>query len=198
LALLAGAVAWIAAAAVGLNWLDRGSARPGTPAEPPAVWPTDCLLPRATDRPTLVMFVHPRCPCSRASLAELAGIMAGREDVARAVVVVYSPAGAPGEWAQSDRWRQAAAIRGAEVVADAAESERRRFAVFTSGQVLVYDTKGQRMYAGGTTGGRGHGGPNPGRSAIEALLDGRPAPRPDAPVFGCPLTCDPGAPSGDQ
>lgn len=44
---------------------------PGVPATAPHVWPAASRIPYPANRPTLVMlWVHPHCPCSRASLEE--------------------------------------------------------------------------------------------------------------------------------
>ena len=40
----------------------------------------------------------------------------------------------------------------------------------TSGQTLLYDTKGHLVFSGGITGGRGHEGDNTGRESIEKYL----------------------------
>src|SRR4051794_10180949 len=39
-------------------------------------WPSKSTINRGPDRSTLVLFLHPRCPCSRASIAELEGLLA--------------------------------------------------------------------------------------------------------------------------
>lgn len=111
------------------------------------------------------------------------------------VVVVYSPDGVPDDWCRSERSVQAAGIPGVEVIADAGETERRRFGVRTSGQVLVYDGSGRVAFRGGITAGRGHGGPNPGRAAVPAVLNGVAGAGREAAVFGCSLV-NPSAPEG--
>src|SRR3954463_15141423 len=39
-------------------------------------WPAASKLGSTPTRPTLVLFLHPRCPCSRASLTELEALFA--------------------------------------------------------------------------------------------------------------------------
>ena len=48
------------------------ASRPGGDPEAPARWPEASALVRNADGPTLVLFAHPKCPCTDASLAELA------------------------------------------------------------------------------------------------------------------------------
>src|SRR5713101_1730239 len=48
---------------------------PGRAGSPHANWPATCRLSLDCNRPTLLMFAHPRCPCTRASLGELELLM---------------------------------------------------------------------------------------------------------------------------
>jgi hypothetical protein len=45
---------------------------PGAAGDAPAQWPADSGLSRAGDAPTLILFAHPQCACTRASLGGLA------------------------------------------------------------------------------------------------------------------------------
>ena len=49
-------------------------------------------------RPTLVMFAHPQCDCTRASLAELAELMARAAQRPNAFVVFIQPRGVASDW----------------------------------------------------------------------------------------------------
>src|SRR5436190_18671355 len=69
-------VVWLCGAAAGLAALADYANRPGTAANAPARWPSSSRIDRDPIRPTLVMLVHPQCDCSRASVAELAELMA--------------------------------------------------------------------------------------------------------------------------
>src|SRR5262245_7166738 len=64
---------WIAA--IGLSWrafleYDFSGAWPALNVEG-AWWPRDSRITLAQDRPTVLFFMHSKCPCTRASLAEL-------------------------------------------------------------------------------------------------------------------------------
>src|SRR5437867_4170198 len=63
-----------------------------------------------TGRAILLMFVHPHCPCSRASVAELAVIMARSQHRVNGYVVFLQPAHYSHEWVQTALWDSAAAI----------------------------------------------------------------------------------------
>src|SRR5262249_49195821 len=158
---------------------------------PPTRWPAGSHIQPATDRPTLVMLAHPRCPCTRASLGELALLMTRCQGLVQASVNFYKPAGEPDAWAQTDLWQSAAAIPGVSVRPDDDGREARCFHSSTSGQVLLYDAAGRLLFSGGITGARGHAGANAGRDALVALLTGGAAERAPHSVFGCALFAAP-------
>src|SRR4051812_9127686 len=84
--------AWLLAVTAGLRGLWAYANRPGEIAAAVADWPRDTALRRHPSRATLVMFVHPMCPCSRASAAELARAMGrcGEDKLCVQVVAVES------------------------------------------------------------------------------------------------------------
>ncbi len=178
---------WMVAVVGTLLGMMAYSSAPGPAQAAPVTWPLESRLPRRPDRPLLVLFAHPRCPCTRASIEELARLMArfpGRID---AHVVFLRAEGTPVDWARTDLWRSAAAIPGVAVHQDEAGTEARRFHAATSGQTLVYDAGGHLGFQGGITLSRGHAGDNPGIDAISALILGAPAGSGSTPVFGCGL-----------
>src|SRR5947209_1990485 len=67
---------WAAAVASGgwQLWTYASTAAPQ--AQAPVQWPVPSNLSHDAMLPTLVMAVHPKCPCSRASIGELARLMA--------------------------------------------------------------------------------------------------------------------------
>jgi hypothetical protein len=135
----------------------------------------------------LVMLAHPRCVCTRASVGELAELMARAHDRPKAYVVFIKPAGTAASWDDTDLQRGAAAIPGVTVVRDEDGVETQRFGAETSGQTLLYDAGGHLIFSGGTTGSRGHPGDNIGRASILALLNREEARRSTTSVFGCSL-----------
>src|SRR2546425_11938237 len=69
-------VVWIAAVVGGLRSLMSYESSPGTVGNVRVEWPAKSKLSPPTNRSVLIMLAHPRCPCTRASVAELAKIMA--------------------------------------------------------------------------------------------------------------------------
>jgi len=133
------------------------------------------------------VFAHPQCPCSRATIGELALLMTHVQDRVTAFVIFYRPLTEEAGWEQTDLWRSAAAIPGVHVIADDNGADAAVFDAATSGQTMLYDAGGRLMFSGGMTGARGHSGDNAGRTALTALInDGRSATS-RTPVFGCLL-----------
>jgi hypothetical protein len=133
------------------------------------------------------MFVHPQCPCTRASVGELAELLSHCPGPVRAQVIFYKPAGVSDEWVHTDLWRSAAAIPGVEVACDDNSKEADLFGATASGFVVLYDTMGRLAFNGGITGERGHWGDNEGLGAIEAILSGQTPHRTTMPVLGCSI-----------
>lgn len=191
-AVIAAAVAlWIPAVAFGVNVLWKYSTTPGRPAAPPPNWPRNLPIEQPKGRAALVMFVHPQCPCSRASLGELALIMAHANGQLEADVFFYLPPGEASAWARTDLWTTAREIPGVHVFEDRGAKVAQSFGAFTSGQTLLYNRDGHLLFKGGITAFRGHSGDNAGRIAILALLQ-HETPRTSivpvvTPVLGCSL-----------
>jgi hypothetical protein len=133
------------------------------------------------------MLAHPHCPCTRASIGELAQIMADTQGKLNAFVLFIKPTGAGTDWDDTELRRSAAAIPGVTVSTDADGAEAARFGAKTSGHTLLFDGTGALLFSGGITASRGHAGRNSGESAIIAVVNGKRADRARTPVFGCSL-----------
>ena len=180
------AAVWLLTVSAAMAALEVYSNRAGSSGTP-SHWPVESQIELDHAGPTLVLFAHPRCPCTRATLGELEVLLAQSHGRLRAHMLFIQPPGTTDDWVQTDLWRQALQLPGVTVHGDIGGVEARRFHSETSGQVLLYDSHGRLEFQGGITVSRGHAGDNPGRSAILALLD-RESPRQSkTPVFGCSL-----------
>ena len=184
---LAGVAAWILSAAAGTAVVWNHSLAPGADAVPPDRWPRESSVVRSPRLPTLLLFVHPRCPCTRATLGEFAVLMAQSGGRVSTRVLCLLPDGAPADWADTDLLRTARAMPGVDVLLDRGGVEARRFGAATSGQALLYDAEGRLVFSGGITASRGHSGDNAGRAAVLAFLRGEAPDRRHTLVFGCRL-----------
>lgn len=185
---------WLAAIAAGFTTLFVYSVTPGAVAGPPARWPSASILERKPSRWTLLMFVHPRCVCSRASLEELSVILRQTAEPLRTQIVFLRPGGLPAEWSRTAVWQDASALPHASVLVDEDGKESARFGATTSGFTLLYAPDGKLQFSGGITERRGQVGDNAGRFTILSILNARHGGGETTPVFGCPLR-DGGSPS---
>ena len=180
------AVTWIAAVAFGMRILFRYENTPGRVGALSQAWPAE-QIERTPDRPTLVMLAHPHCPCTAASVGELAQIMARLQGRVAAYVLFVKPKGAGSDWEDTDLRRSAEAIPGVKVVFDPDGAEARRFGAETSGHTQLFGTNGRLLFSGGITASRGHAGYNAGEHAIIALVNNQTPARTQTLVFGCSL-----------
>jgi hypothetical protein len=182
------ATLWLAACAAGLWVVWSWDNKPGESAQAQARWPAGSTLTRDPAGPTLLMLVHPQCTCSRASLTELAELLARARPRPKTFVLFLKPAGVADGWERSDLWQTASGLAGVTVVLDDQGALAARFGAATSGQTFLYDARGALQFSGGITGARAHAGDNAGRSSLVALLNASSAPAVSrTSVFGCPL-----------
>jgi hypothetical protein len=136
---------------------------------------------------TLLMFVHPRCACSRASLAELKKILQRCSNV-RATVLFFAPSESGKNWTQTDLWQSALAIEHVKVISDADARIAKHFGSLTSGHCLLYNPSGKLCFSGGITAARGHVGDNFGAEQIvTAASKSSQSSIVKTSVFGCQI-----------
>jgi hypothetical protein len=178
---------WIAVAAAGAVTLYRHEAAPGVIASAPTTWPITSTIPRKTGLPIILVFAHPHCPCTRATIGELSLLMTRLHAKATATVVFARPENTSQTWAETDLWQAATKIPGVTVISDPENREADTFGAQASGQTLLYDDQGRLQFNGGITVARGHSGDNVGRSSIVALVTKQGAAETQTSVFGCDL-----------
>lgn len=181
---------WGAAVALGFFVLVHYSVTPGASADAPAEWPSGTALPLSSEEPTLVMVVHPRCSCSRASIAELSRLMTRLRGRVDAHVLFVQPPGFERAFTQSDLWTGASIIDGVTVHVDEGGREARTFGAHTSGQVYLYEQGGRLLFSGGITPSRSHQGDSVGRQQIVSLVTSAHATAGRSAVYGCRVEDD--------
>lgn len=177
---------WAAVIAVGLMVLEAYATSPGARGRSLVDWPQSCVIPIDGEHPTLLIFLHPLCPCSSASIDELNEIVARYGDRVRMHAVVLRTVTLEKRGAGAIE-RSLAAVPGMKIWNDNGGALAHRFGVLTSGHVLLYDSAGRLTYSGGITPTRGHRGNDSGKSAISEAILGAQFDRSPTPVFGCPL-----------
>jgi hypothetical protein len=180
---------WFAVVVTAFALLWRYKSTPGDPGAIADRWPTQSTIVPASDRPTLVMFAHPKCDCTRASLAELREVMSRFSDKLSARVMLVRPKGSPAGWvsASSRNWALASSIPGVQVSEDLDGVEAARFGAATSGEVVLYGPEGKLRFHGGITGVRGHEGDNQGLQGLMTAIATAPVAIAASKVFGCAL-----------
>jgi hypothetical protein len=180
------ALIWLASLTLGLRSLFSYETTPGVAGHPPDFWPEKSAIHSVTPY-TLVMAAHPNCPCTRATMDELAQIMAHTGGKLSTYVLFLKPEKSGSDWNDTTLVKTAAAIPGVTAISDVDGREGQRFGVETSGHVLLFNAGGRRLFSGGITAARGHSGDNAGESAIETIVNGGSAKQNATLVFGCPL-----------
>lgn len=160
---------WAAIVIFGGWQLVRYAGTTAAPGHAPTTLPTAITLDAL---PHLFVFVHPHCPCSRATIGNLERLLARTNKKLDVTAVVVVPPGASADWAESANVRTIRAIPGIQTRVDWGGAEAKRFGATTSGTVLLYTGDRQLAYAGGITPARGHEGDCKGMDQILAIIAG--------------------------
>ena len=153
----------------------------------PTAWPRESAIARPRNRPEMLVFVHPDCSCTFATIDELEQLETRKSGASAPEVNVlfYRPRNS--KWSPNALWKKAQGLPGSRVRWDDDAREARRFGVLTSGYTLLYSASGKLLFNGGVTGSRGHTGDNFGIERLAAALaSGERAPVKSL-VFGCAL-----------
>jgi len=158
---------------------------PGAALAPSGAWPEKTRVAYEPGRPHLVMAIHPRCPCTRATLRELERIIARTDGKLEVRLLFWVPPGALAGWEETDLWKMARALPNVKTLRDPAGTEAKMFGARTSGHTVLYDLHGRAVFTGGITPARGHEGVTRGGAAIIThILTGQTLYE-RTQVFGC-------------
>lgn len=187
-ALVCGAgLLWIAAGVGGTAYIFVYESRPAAAAEVAQAWPAAAGLARNETGFSLVIAVHPKCSCTRASVAELNELMLAWGGQVQTIALVIQPFEVADPWSETSVTARLREIPHVTVVRDLGGASSAAFGARSSGQTLLYDAAGQLVFAGGITAFRGHEGPSIGGETLKQIVAGQPAPTRDTQVFGCSL-----------
>ncbi|MHA3770889.1 RedB protein [Verrucomicrobiota bacterium sgz303538] len=177
---------WASAIALGARELWHYSQTPGKLAAAPEMWPA-AVHGREEGKPTLVLFLHPECPCSRATVTELSRVLTRTpQDL---IVIAYFLQPEDEQWTaeSSSLWNEISRLPGVREERDLNGLLARLFGAETSGTTLLYDNAGRLRFRGGITSGRGHEGENPSEEALLAGFKDTETVPISTHVFGCSL-----------
>lgn len=180
--------AWGLSVMVGFGGLMVYGARGSVPGRP--VGAAEAGISIAPEGFTLVMFVHPRCPCTDASMYDLEQLQTRCGASLHVRFLVYVPGGEPESWARGATWDHASRLSNGAVTLDPDAATARRLGAGVSGSVVLFDHEGKARFWGGITSGRGMAGESAGADAIAAIVGGTRGVTAPTKVYGCPL-CGP-------
>src|SRR5580692_10946649 len=126
------AVAWLLLVATGFAQLMRYDFTPGEIGKAPADWPMNSQIARQPETLNLVMAIHPRCPCSQASLDELLQLLPRCRRPVHVHLLVFKPSNATAEWDDRQAVEAARQIPTVSVETDFDGVEAERFGARTS------------------------------------------------------------------
>jgi hypothetical protein len=192
------AILWVLALAYGFKAIGNYETTPGLSAAAPSHSVFATLPQYRSDLPVLLIFAHPKCPCTRATIGNLDSLMTQAHGQLNAYVVFVRLGPEPAGWEKTDLWQSAASIPGVHAVSDPGGVLAHRFGIWTSGQTLLYGVNGNLLFNGGLTSERGHYGDNAGAQTILASLRNPPAHVVKTPVFGCSIFGDQTPPAKKQ
>ncbi|MDF1665399.1 MAG: hypothetical protein P1V97_26795 [Planctomycetota bacterium] len=178
---------WLAALAFGFHQLSQYEFSTARSLDATTSWPSESKLTPSTDGPTLLIFLHPHCPCSQATLSELERQQRYWPKNLRVTFVFIQVQGMSEDWVKTDLWKRSSRLSGVELTIDKDGREAYLFGASSSGEVRLFNKLGQSLFIGGVTPSRGHEGDSaPGQSLLSRLENNTHEPC-EYPVFGCEL-----------
>jgi hypothetical protein len=183
-------VLWVAGIAAGFGALQRYSSKAGPAQAPDRRAEKHLASYRHPGRAVLVMAIHPLCPCTDASLAELGDLLARSRGGCDAVLLQYHPSDGTPEWPVDTTPRLLGGVK-VPVVLDRGGEIASAIGAETSGHAVLVDAAGKVRFHGGLTIARSHRGRSPAQDAILEVLAGGHPTMTTAPVYGCTLECAP-------
>lgn len=181
---------WFGLAVTGSLVLTSYASRPALRSSTVVVWPSETKLNRSPGRKNLLMFLHPKCGCSIATVRQLAIVLSKAEANVSVTGVFYCPADESVEWTKTDVWRRCSHLPDVTCVVDRGGIEAARFGASASGHLLLFDDSLQRRFDGGITKSRGHDGHCFSAESLSQLLVGLNPDNTSFPVYGCPIHDD--------
>jgi hypothetical protein len=185
--IVASLLAWISGVGYLYARMMAFDSGPGVSAHPSLEWPAHSGLQLAMEGNTLLLFLHPRCTCSTASLEQLRILKRKFPRLLKARILLWRPRASEG-LARPE-------IAGVDVQDDWDGEKARLFGAKTSGETLIYNSAGRLVFEGGLTMLRGQAGGEAALRTVTDVLMGNPRGNLSnsevaiarKPVFGCSI-----------
>jgi hypothetical protein len=176
---------WALCVGAGLVAMVKYETTPGAAAVPPA----KIAVPGKTAKDRLLLFLHPQCACSLATVGELERVLDRAHASLETTVYFYKPSSEPESFCVgTPLWNKAKNLTGTSLQVDPDGKAAKTYGARCSGQVLLYAAKtGKLVFSGGVTESRGHEGESRGSDAILQYLRTGQCTVPKTSVFGCAI-----------
>ena len=175
--------AWAVSVVVGVGAMVKYQSTPGKVGVAPHL--IACM--KSPKKGQLLVFLHPQCECSIATVDELQRMMTHAHGALATSIYFYKPSSAPDSWCTATRlWNAANLIPGAMLRIDTDGKSAKAYGARCSGQVLLYSLpSGKLIFSGGLTESRGHEGGSIGEDAVMTFARSGVCPVDKTAVFGC-------------
>ncbi len=148
--------------------------------------PEDLRETSASDVQHLFVFLHPRCPCSRATVQEFLSIVDRIDDRCDCTAYLVCPGDTGREFAEGKILEALRTSKKINIVYDLGGDSAKRMGVRTSGHTFLFSASGNLLFEGGITGARGQIGENGGKHGLSDKLASPGKTLFRWPVYGCP------------
>ncbi|MCU0711848.1 MAG: hypothetical protein MUC43_07290 [Pirellula sp.] len=137
-------------------------------AAPINQWPSTTKVSLGDSTQHLVVFVHPFCPCTRATLRNLDEAL--RDSDLKVSVVQLRNEKLESSHAPISHIADLSRKNGWNLILDDNGVEARAFGAMTSGECMLFSSSGERLFIGGVTASRGHLGNNEGLDVLKGIV----------------------------
>lgn len=148
------------------------------------------LGPKTDAELTLIMAVHPDCPCTSASIEQLDRFLTSHPEKTQAVAFFWTDPQNPDpiDLSSNAYWSRLSKMKAARIYPDPGGQNAAKLGALVSGAVAAYDANGKLRFQGGLTATRGHAGPSPSIDVLTCIAEGREiCGSNQSPNFGCSL-----------
>ena len=155
-----------------------------------ASWPSASKIKRTHDSEHLLLFIHPKCVCSHATIDQLKQVLPLSPNDCQFSVAVYCPDGKSQSWLETRLADTIADLKPDEIRLAVDGYEAQQFGVTTSGHLLHFDNNGSLKFSGGITSSRGHRGDCIALKSLKKTLSRKSVHHSQLvtfPVFGCTI-----------
>ena len=180
-------ILWIVVLILGFGAMAWYKQQPGPVGKIQSHWPQNVSQPLNPFRHNLVLFAHPGCSCTYASIVELEKLLVSHKNKFNVQIYFYYPSDKTKEWTNSTSKTYALKLPNTEVIDDRGGEFARRFGALTSGQAILYSPEGKLVFAGGLTETRGHIGESEGTRSIASAIETGQSLIKSTSTFGCIL-----------